>query len=133
MELLLGEHGEGIIYGIIGIFMVFLICSISQGSWRNIIPNPYNLEVEDSDKYKEEYKSMQPKIQGDEVIFVPYKNNNINLKDYIVARDYQGGDISNRLKFSGKVDTSTKGIYRIKCSIEDNYYRTTKVINIVVE
>ncbi len=133
MGLLLEEHGESIIYGIIGIFMVLLISNITQKSWRALIPSPYIMKVEDSEKYIKEYKNNYPKISADEVIFVNYKNTGFNIKDYFSATDYRGKDISERVKVYGSVDVNKKGIHIIKIKVNDNNYITTKIINVIVE
>ena len=134
MELLLEEHGETIIYGLVGIMMVLLICSLCFGTWQKIMPS-YRTECSRTNDGFNIYKEQQsPTIQADEVIYAAYKSTSFNCKDYIVAKDYRGVDISNAVKIYGDVNLLKKGIYKLRCTVmAQNKLTCTKFINVIVE
>ena len=133
MNLFVGENGELIVYGIIGVMFVCLICAICSGKWKNISPS-YKTEYSPSNgKYIEENKGKYPTIESDDVIYADYKDERFVFRDYVKAKDYRGYDISDKIKIYGSVDILTKGIYRLKCVVKANSLMCTKYVNVVVE
>ena len=50
------------------------------------------------------------------------------------ARDYRGGNITDKVKVYGKVDINQKGVYRLRCTVISYFnLACTKYINIIVE
>ena len=127
MEVFLEEHGESIIYGLIGLVMVVTITAVISRGIVNIVPD-YKKELSRNNSYqieKNEYK--YPTIIADEVIY-------FNYMDYIRARDYRGGNITDKVKVYGKVDVNQKGVYRLRCTVISYFnLACTKYINIIVE
>lgn len=88
MEVFLEEHGESIIYGLIGLVMVVTITAVISRGIVNIVPD-YKKELSRNNSYqieKNEYK--YPTIIADEVIYADYGDTTFNYMDYIRARDY---------------------------------------------
>ena len=56
------------------------------------------------------------------------------MRLYIRARDYRGGNITDKVKVYGKVDVNQKGVYRLRCTVISYFnLACTKYINIIVE
>ena len=113
MEVFLEEHGESIIYGLIGPVMVVTITAVISRGIVNIVPD-YKKELSRNNSYqieKNEYK--YPTIIADEVIYADYGDTTFNYMDYIRARDYRGDNITDKVKVYGKVDVNQKGVYRL--------------------
>ena len=134
MEVFLEEHGESIIYGLIGLVMVVTITAVISWGIVNIVPD-YKKELSRNNSYqieKNEYK--YPTIIADEVIYADYGDTTFNYMDYIRARDYRGGNITDKVKVYGKVDVNQKGVYRLRCTVISYFnLACTKYINIIVE
>ncbi len=134
VEVFLEEHGESIIYGLIGLVMVVTITAVISRGIVNIVPD-YKKELSRNNSYqieKNEYK--YPTIIADEVIYADYGDTTFNYMDYIRARDYRGGNITDKVKVYGKVDVNQKGIYRLRCTVISYFnLACTKYINIIVE
>ncbi|MBD9202283.1 MAG: chitinase, partial [Eubacterium ventriosum] len=63
-----------------------------------------------------------------------YGDTTFNYMDYIRARDYRGGNITDKVKVYGKVDVNQKGVYRLRCTVISYFnLACTKYINIIVE
>lgn len=134
MENLLGEHGEVLIYGIVGIVVVLIICSVCESKWKNITPEYKTNISKDNGKFISESKDKYPVIEVDEIIYAQYKKENFNCKDFIKARDCNGKDITERVVIYGTIDTFKKGIYKLRCVVmADNQLACTKYINVIVE
>lgn len=134
MENLLGEHGETLIYGIIGIVVVLIICSVCESKWKNMTPEYKTYISKNNSKFIEENKDKYPVIEADEIIYAKYKAENFNCKDFIKARDCNGKDITDRVKIYGTINTFEKGIYKLRCVVmSDNQLACTKFINVIVE
>lgn len=134
METLLNEHGEALIYGIIGIIMVIIICSVCVDKWNKITPQ-YKTDIsKNSSKFIKESTGKYPIIEADEIIYTEYKNEKFNCRDFISAKDYDGKDISERINIYGKVDTFKRGVYKIRCVVtSERQLVCTKYINVIVE
>lgn len=134
MENLLGEHGETLIYGIVGFVLVLVICMVCESRWKNMTPEYQTNVSRNSSKFIKENKNKYPVIEADEIIYVQYKTENFNCMDFITAKDWNGKDITDRVKIYGTIDTFRKGIYQLRCAvISDNQLACTKYINVIVE
>ena len=133
MSLMIGEHGEAILYGVVGIMLVCLICLICNGKWKSMSPN-YKTELSPSNQeFANSAKDKYPVIESDDVIYADYKDTDFVFRDYIKARDYTGKDITDDLKIFGSVDVLKKSIYRLKCVVRSNNLVCIKYVNVVVE
>ena len=134
MELFIGEHGEALVYGIIGTFIVLTICTICFGKWRQISPT-YKTSVEGSNgNYMVKSEGKYPKIESDEIIYADYKNDKFNYRDFIRAKDWDGSDITKNMNIYGEVNVFQKGIYKLRCVVvSENQLSCTKYINVIVE
>lgn len=134
MNLLLGEHGETLVYGIVGIFMVLIICTVCTGKWKELVPD-YKTQINQSNKaFKESIKNQYPIITADEVIYATYKDEEFDYKDFITAKDCNGKDISNQIEFYGTVDVFKRGLYTLRCVVQSaNELICSKDINVIVE
>lgn len=134
MDSLLGEHGETLIYGIVGILLVVMICSVCESKWKGMTPEYKTSISKNNSKFIEENKSKYPVIEADEIIYAGYKTKDFNCKDFVKAKDWAEEDITDRVKIYGTVDTNKKGAYKIRCVvISDNQLACTKYINVIVE
>lgn len=134
MELLLGEHGEALLYGIIGVIMVLLVCSICAGNWKKIMPEYKTISSKDSGEFIAGNSNKFPIIDADEIIFADYKDEKFDYRDFIVAKDYKGRDISENMKVYGNVDIFQKGLYQLRCVVvAENNLACTKYVNVLVE
>ena len=62
------------------------------------------------------------------------KNEQFDMKTYVTATDPIDGDISKSLSFYGEIDTSKKGIYKIKCVVRNSAgLKTVKYVQVVVD
>ena len=127
MEVFLSEHGQTIQYAVIGVIIVALISIITNTSIKKIMPT-YNCEGSNTNReFSEEYKKKCPIIVGDDVIYVTYLNQ-------ISARDYDGKDITDKLKIYGDVDVFHRGVYNIKCIVRgESGIKSIRNMNVVVE
>ena len=133
MGLLIGEHGETILYGVVGVMLVCVICLICNTKWKTITP-AYNTELSPSNKeYANEAKDKYPTIESDDVIYADYKDESFVFRDYVKAKDYTGKDITEKIKVFGTVNVLKKGVYRLKCVVRSNNLACTKYVNVVVE
>lgn len=133
MSLMLGEHGEAILYGVVGIMLVCIICLVCNSKWKNISPS-YKTERSPSNReFANSAQNKYPVIESDDVIYADYRDTNFEFRDYIKAKDYTGKDISDDLKIFGGVDVFRKSIYRLKCVVRSNNLVCTKYVNVVVE
>ena len=134
MNHFLGEHGEMILYGIVGVMMVLLITTVCLNQWKTISPAYYKKMEKSNADYQKEYQGKMPFIEADEVIYAEYKKVNFNCKDYIRAKDWDGKDLSERLNIYGTVDVFRKGIYQLRCVVvSDSQQICTKYVNVIVE
>lgn len=134
MELLLGEHGETLLYGIIGIIMVLLVCWICPGKWKELTPEYKVSTSKNSRKFIEDNAGKFPTIEADEVIFADYKDKNFDCKDFIYAKDCNGNDITDDMKVYGNVNVLKKGLYKLRCVVvSENSLSCTKYVNVIVE
>ena len=134
MELLLGEHGDTILYGIVGVVLVMLVCTICSGKWKELTPEYKVSASKSSREFIEGNAGKFPSIEADEVIFADYKDEKFNCKDYISAKDYNGNDITENMKVYGDVNVLKKGLYKLRCVVvADNSLACTKYVNVIVE
>ena len=134
MENFLSEHGEIILYGLIGIMVVVITCGLCKNKWNQITPEYKNEKSQSNEKFLKESKDKYPVIEGQEVIYLEYLSKEFDYSKYIKARDYTGKDISNKIKVYGNIDFKKKGIYKLKCVVKsDNGLTCTKYINVIVE
>ena len=134
MQLLLGEHGETLIYGVIGFVIVIIICSICFEKWKSISP-AYKTSTENNNgNYIRNNQGKYPVIESDEVIYADYKNEKFDFRDFICAKDFDGTDLTDRLKIYGSVDVFQKGVYKLRCVVVSNSRLfCTKYVNVIVE
>lgn len=134
MDDFIGEHGEMILYGLVGVMMTLLICTVCFGKWRQISP-VYNTKKEKSNgDYRIENQGKYPIIETDEIIYADYKNTQFDYRDYIRAKDWDGTDLTERVSVYGKVDVFQRGIYKLRCVVvSDSQLVSTKYINVIVE
>lgn len=134
MDSFLGEHGEMLIYGVIGLTVVLLICFICQNKWKDLAPDYKKNVSKNNSSFREESKDKYPVIKVDEIIYARYKTENFDCRDFIKARDYLGNDITKNVKIYGAINTFKKGIYQLRCVVmSDNELTCTKCINVIVE
>ena len=56
------------------------------------------------------------------------------IEDHVRAVDHQDGDITAAMKFYGKVDVQSKGVYTIRCVVRNSYgLKTVKHIQVLVD
>lgn len=67
MELLLGEHGETLYYGIIGIIVITVICSVCPLSWSKIMPYYEKVPNEYISQFIDDNTEEYPTIEVDGV------------------------------------------------------------------
>lgn len=134
MEFLLGEHGENLIYGIIGTIMVILVCTICANKWKDISPE-YKTKVHKSNgDFILGNTGRYPVINADEIIYTNYKSDKFDIYDHIQAKDYTGKDITDNIHVYGTVNTFQQGIYKLRCVVvDDNQLACTKYVNVIVE
>ncbi|MFQ9514752.1 MAG: hypothetical protein ACLRZ9_02885 [Eubacterium sp.] len=134
MEVLLGEHGQVLLYGIIGTMIVLLICSLCADKWKSVTPEYKTVVSRNSKEFISDMKAKFPIIDADEVIFADYKDESFNYKDFIRAKNCEGKDITEDIKVYGNVDVFQKGVYKLRCVVvADNSLICTKYVNVIVE
>ncbi|MEG2601761.1 MAG: DUF5011 domain-containing protein, partial [Carnobacterium sp.] len=104
------------------------------------VPGEYELvySVTDSDGNKAEVKviitvvstNKKPSISGATNISVPQKSK-FDALEGVTAQDAEDGDITSKIKVSGKVDTEVPGEYTLKYSVTDSGGLTDEVTRIV--
>ena len=72
MENFLSEHGEIILYGLIGIMVVVITCGLCKNKWNQITPEYKNEKSQSNEKFLKESKDKYPVIEGQEVIYLEY-------------------------------------------------------------
>ena len=73
-------------------------------------------------------------IVADDIIYVSYHTKELDCKDFVKAKDYDGKDITDKVKIYGTVDTTKKGVYKLRCTVmSDNQLSSSKYINVIVE
>lgn len=134
MGLLLGEHGEVLLYGIIGIVVIMVICSVCSKNWNKITPYYKDTVNKSNEEFIEDNQGKHPIIEADEIIYAKYQNEKFNFRDYISAKDCNGNDITQNLNIYGAVNVFQKGVYRLRCVVvAENQLACTKYINVIVE
>ena len=132
MEILLKEHGEVLMYGIVGVIIVIVVCYICGTKWKSVSADYNTVKSKNSSHIKVDYEQY-PKIVVDEVIYADYKNTGFDYGDYIKATNCKGQDISDKLVIYGTVDVLKKGVYKLRCVVTDNQLVSTKYVNVIVE
>ena len=131
---LLGDHGNIIVYGIIGVMFVVLVCVICNSKWKKITPEYKNKTNNNNSEFVSKSKNKFPIIEADEIIYIQYQMKNFDCIDFIKATDNSGKDITKQVKIYGNVDTEKRGVYKVRCVVtDDNQLTSTKYINIIVE
>ena len=134
MDLLLGEHGATLLYGIVGTIVVMVLCAICANNWGKITPNYKDTVNKSNETFIENNKKKYPVIEADEIIYADYANESFDYRDYIHARDYDGKDITDNLNMYGTVNVFKKGIYKLRCVVvSENQLTSTKYVNVIVE
>lgn len=134
MELFLGEHGQTIQYGIIGVIIISLINVIFTTGLKDIMPNYYQSHSMTNKGFVEKNKKKCPVIDCDEVIYVNHLGNDSDFLKEIKATDCNGNDITKSMKIYGTVNANYRGVYPIKCIVRsDNGLKCIKNINVIVE
>lgn len=134
MDSFLGEHGEVLIYGVIGLTVVLLISFICENKWKDMTPDYKRMVSKNSESFRKQNKDKYPIIEVDEIIYAEYQTENFNCRDFIKAKDCFGRDISHDVRIYGKIDTFRKGIYQLRCVVmSENQLASTKYINVIVE
>lgn len=95
----------------------------------------YNCERSNTNReFSVEYKTKCPVIEGDDVIYVTYLDKSFNVTNLISARDYDGKDITDKLKIYGDVDVFHRGVYSIKCIVRgESGIKSIRNMNVIVE
>lgn len=134
MDSFLGEHGEVLIYGVIGLTVVMLISFICENKWKDMTSDYKRMVSKNSESFRKQNKDKYPIIEVDEIIYAEYQTENFNCRDFIKAKDYLGRDISDDVRIYGKIDTFRRGIYQLRCVVmSENQLASTKYINVIVE
>lgn len=134
MDVLLGEHGEAVLYGTIGILMVVIICSVCLERWSGLTPEFKNMTSNNSKEFLEKNSGRFPRIITDEIIFAEFKDENFDSKKYITAIDENGNDITEKMRIYGQVNVLKKGVYSLRCVVvAENHLACTKYVNVIVE
>lgn len=134
MNEFLEEHGEILVYGIVGIFLVVMVCWVCNSKWKNITPEYKTNKSEDNGSFIKDNKGKYPVIVADDIIYVSYHTKELDCKDFVKAKDYDGKDITDKVKIYGTVDTTKKGVYKLRCTVmSDNQLSSSKYINVIVE
>ena len=134
MDSFLGEHGDVLIYGVIGLTVVLLISFICENKWKDMTPDYKRMVSKNSEGFRKQNKDKYPIIEVDEIIYAEYQTENFNCRDFIKAKDYLGRDISDDVRIYGKIDTFRRGIYQLRCVVmSENQLASTKYINVIVE
>lgn len=119
---------------------IFLSLSIMMGTFTTWIHTnrkvmntaTENMKVQNIEIHKELANKSFPVIKGNNIRIK--KGASFTPSTYISALDIQDGDISNRINIYGEVDTSKKGVYKIKCVVKNSYgLKTTKYIQVLVD
>lgn len=134
MQLFLNEHGEALLYGIIGTLTVALIGVVLVTKWKTITP-VYNVAISsDSSSFANANKDKHPSIQVGDIIYADYNDASFDVSQHIKAKDWDDKDITSNVKTYGQVDVSKKGIYRVKCLVTNDYSMVcTKYVSVMVE
>lgn len=134
MGMFIGEHGEAIIYGIIGIIMVTTIGIICSKYWCDVTPHYSSMISNTNRKTVEGFKGKYPVIEVDDIIYVKWKDSSFNALDYMKAKDCEGNDISEKVRVYGEVNLLERGIYKIRYVVTAaNELSCIKYINVIVE
>ena len=83
MENFLSEHGEIILYGLIGIMVVVITCGLCKNKWNQITPEYKNEKSQSNEKFLKESKDKYPVIEGQEVIYLEYLSKEFDYSKYI--------------------------------------------------
>ncbi len=134
MILFIQEHGETLVYGIVGMFLVLIICTVCTGKWKELSPK-YKTQTNKSNKeFSKDIKDKYPIIEADEIIYATYKDTYFDFRDYISAKEFNGTDITEKLKIYGEIDVFKRGVYKLKCVVKSaSELITTKYVNVIVE
>ena len=62
MENFLSEHGEIILYGLIGIMVVVITCGLCKNKWNQITPEYKNEKSQSNEKFLKESKDKYPVV-----------------------------------------------------------------------
>ena len=92
MENFLSEHGEIILYGLIGIMVVVITCGLCKNKWNQITPEYKNEKSQSNEKFLKESKDKYPVIEGQEVIYLEYLSKEFDYSKYIKAKDYRSSE-----------------------------------------
>lgn len=134
MSTFLQEHGEALLYGIIGVFILFIVCTICTGKWKDLVPGYKNNVNKSNKEFRENIEGQYPQIIADEIIYATYKDEEFDYRDFIKAKDCNGLDITNKIKYYGNVNVFKRGIYSLKCVVKSaNELVSSKSINVIVE
>jgi hypothetical protein len=98
MDNLLGEHGEALVYAIIGVIVVIVICYVCENKWKDITPEYKTAISKNNSSFINSNKYNYPVIEADETIYVEYETNNFSCIDFIKATDCNGKDITDKQK-----------------------------------
>lgn len=128
------EHGEALIYGIIGVLVVVLICFICDNKWSKITPDYKNNNSKNSGNFISINTNKYPIINASDIVYADYMDSSFDIKKYISAKDYSGKDITEDIDIVGSVNVSRKGVYRLKLVVVGtNELTANKYINVIVE
>lgn len=132
MELFLTEHGDSLRSAITGILVLIIIMTIFTNLY-GIMPVYDTYQESDNSEFTHKIIDSSPVIEGDEIVYVEFMSD-FNIKDWIVAKDCDGMDITDKVTVQGMVDTTKRGLHTLYIKvIGTKGYTTRKKINVLVE
>ena len=105
-------------------------------SWKHAVDAKYMLIEDTCEVHKEQPDKEKPviKLKGDSVITI--KVNETYKEEGAIAKDNKDGDLTDKIKIAGKVDTKKEGTYTITYTVEDaakNVATVKRVVKVVKE
>ncbi len=113
---------------------------IVKNNLNTSIPGTYQVtyQVEDSGKFRVQ-KTINVTVKGSNIPTITANDREVsqytkfNAKEGVVATDYDGTDITDRIQVSGTVNTDVKDTYQITYTVTNSLGKTaTKVVTITV-
>ena len=107
--------------------------SDSDTAWRSAADAKYMLTIKDKcDKHTEKQDTEKPEIKLKGSSSMTVSLNSSFTDPGATATDKKDGDLTSKIKTSGKVDTSKAGTYRITYSVEDSSKNQASITRTVI-